>query len=125
MRMRKIRICEDANIHENVYGVQLRMDFRRNLKAKSGLSKTEVKGSLFIGLGDAKESANGTMTNAFEDALDGVMELHLRTHLEKLLNLHFEIYIKMHKKLHLSNSIKIELERALFIESEGTPKISH
>ena len=43
MRMRKIRICEDANIHENVYGVQLRMDFRMNLKAKSGLSKRECK----------------------------------------------------------------------------------
>ena len=53
--------------------------------AKSGPLKHEGKGRLLRAPCDAKESADGTRTNASASALDGILRVHLRIHLEKHL----------------------------------------
>ena len=78
-----------------------KMDSRVQMDGKSSQLKSESKCELFSAPGDARESANGAMTNAFEVHLMVQFRVHLIIHLELHLKVPFKIYIKMHKNVHL------------------------
>ena len=97
------------------------MLFQMDVKAKSGLSKTDGESVLFSVFCDVQESVNGTTTNAFEDVFNGAMEVApLDVHLKKALQDPyknrqkvtfkvatkdaFEIALKLHLSMH--NSIQ-------------------
>ena len=71
------------------------------MNARSGQLKNEGKSELFSVPGDAKESAKGTTTNAFEVHLMIKNSVHLMIHLELHLEMYFKIFIKMQKKVYL------------------------